>query len=247
MHQKYLSGPRLNRALAINKMAQLMELVAPFAVAVTVIIGANKVWGHSFRVQVGSIWVANLLMLVLVYEGLRRRRQSWSHFGLSLHFQSWRGVVRTVVSSLWVCAFAVGAFMAGAVLMANIVGMPEGADMSRYNYLRGNLWLTILALGSVYFVSSFCEEVIYRGFLITRITELADDSKAATWLAVVTSSFVFGLIHSEWGVAGMVQASLMGLALGVSYLRVRRNLWVTILAHGYMDTLLILQMYAGAG
>ena len=35
----------------------------------------------------------------------------------------------------------------------------------------------------------------------------------------------------------------MGLALGTSYLIVKRNLWVTILAHAYMDTILVLQMY----
>ena len=45
----------------------------------------------------------------------------------------------------------------------------------------------------------------------------------------------------------MVQTGLMGLALGVSYLVVGRNLWVTILAHGYMDTILVVQMYFVAG
>ena len=44
----------------------------------------------------------------------------------------------------------------------------------------------------------------------------------------------------------MVQTGFMGLALGLAYLAVGRNLWVTILAHGYMDTLLMLQMYFGA-
>ena len=41
----------------------------------------------------------------------------------------------------------------------------------------------------------------------------------------------------------MVQTTFMGLALGASYLVVRRNLWVVILAHAYMDTILMVQMY----
>jgi len=65
--------------------------------------------------------------------------------------------------------------------------------------------------------------------------------------AVVMSSLIFGLVHSDWGLPGMVQASCIGAALGVSYLIVGRNLWVTILAHAYMDTLLILQMYWAQG
>jgi hypothetical protein len=32
----------------------------------------------------------------------------------------------------------------------------------------------------------------------------------------------------------------------MSYLVVRRNLWVTILAHGYADTILLAQVYFGA-
>ena len=119
--------------------------------------------------------------------------------------------------------------------------------MSGYNYLRGNLPMLILSLVGIYIVSSFGEEVIYRAFLINRIAELGSGSKTAWLLAVVVSSVVFGLVHSEWGLAGMVQTCFMGLALGVSYLVVERNLWVTILAHGYMDTILLLQIYFAAG
>ena len=45
------------------------------------------------------------------------------------------------------------------------------------------------------------------------------------------SSLVFGLIHYTWGAAGVVQTTFMGLALAVSYLLVRRNLWIPVLAH----------------
>ena len=46
---------------------------------------------------------------------------------------------------------------------------------------------------------------------------------------------------------GIGQTGFMGLALGVSYLVVGQILWVLILAHAYMDTILMVQMYfAGA-
>ena len=50
-----------------------------------------------------------------------------------------------------------------------------------------------------------------------------------------------------WGVMGIMQTTFMGLALGISYLLVKRNLWVLILAHAYMDTVLMVQMYLGVG
>ena len=92
-------------------------------------------------------------------------------------------------------------------------------------------------------MSSFAEEVIYRGFLITRIGELGEGTKTSDCFAIAFSSLVFGLVHSDWGLPGMVQAGCMGVALGLSYLIVGRNLWVMIFAHAYMDTILILQMY----
>ena len=226
-----------------SKYLQVSEIVGVFVVGAAAILGGMAVFGNSPVASIGSIWAANLLMLAVIHWGLRVRSQSWAHLGLILARPNLRAISIAVLQSLPVFAMAVAAFVAGAIVMANIVGMPEGADMSKYSYLKGNLTLTILALGSVYVVSAFAEEVIYRGFLITRITELAAGRKSARYLAVVFSSLVFGLVHSDWGIAGMVQASCMGLALGMSYLIVKRNLWVTILAHAYMDTILVVQMY----
>ena len=118
--------------------------------------------------------------------------------------------------------------------------------MSGYNYLQGNLPMLILALIAVFIVSSFGEEVIYRGFLITRISEIGANKKSWIRLAVVFSSVIFGLVHFDWGLMGVVQTGLMGLALGISFLLVKRNLWILVLAHAYMDAILMVQMYLGA-
>ncbi len=237
----------LGRALLTNKLAQVGELVGVFVVALIVIMGVGPLVGENPIARQGVVWVANVLMLVTVWLGLRLRGQGWQHFGLSLRLASRRIIIRAVWMSLVVFVAALAAFVVGAIVMANILGMPEGADMSGYNYLRGNLPMLILTLVGVYIVASFGEEVIYRGFLINRIAELGSGGKAAWRLAVVISAVVFGLVHFDWGLFGMVETGFMGLALGVSYLVVKRNLWVMILAHGYMDTILMLQMYFAPG
>ena len=237
----------MGRARLTGKSLQLSELVGVFVVGASSILCGIALFGGGAVASIGSVWAANLLMLAVIYSGLRWRGQSWAHLGLNLGRPDLKSVSITILQSLPVFAVAVVAFAAGAILMANLAGIPEAADMSQYEYLRGNLAMTMLALGSVYVVSAFAEEVIYRGFLITRLNELAGNGKSASRFAVVVSSLIFGLVHSEWGVVGMVQASCMGLALGASYLIVKRNLWVIILAHGYMDTLLVLQMYYATG
>ncbi len=235
------------RVLLHSKPAQVGEIVALFVVAFAVIVLAAPLAGENPVAGQGVVWVANILMLVMVWLGLRLRGQGWTHFGLSFRGASRHIVVRAVLLSFVVFIAAVAAFIVGAIVMANIVGIPEGADMSGYNYLSGNLPMLILALVAVYIVSSFGEEVVYRAFLINRIAELGGGGKTAWRVAVLISAVVFGFAHFGWGATGIVQTGFMGLALGVSYLVVGRNLWVTILAHAYMDTILMVQMYFAGG
>lgn len=247
MYGEITRATGLAQVLRTHRVAQVGELAVVFTVALAVMAAAAPLAGKNPLARQAVVMVANALMFVMIWLGLRLRGQEFRHFGLSFRLASWRTLLRTVLLSLVVFVAAVAAFIMGAIVMANIVGMPKGADMGGYNYLRGNLPMLALALLAVYVNASFGEEVIYRAFLINRLAELGSGGKVAWRLAVVISSIVFGLIHFHWGVAGMVQTACMGLALGVSYVTLRRNLWVTILAHGYMDTILMVQMYLGAG
>ena len=42
---------------------------------------------------------------------------------------------------------------------------------------------------------------------------------------------------------GVAQTTFMGLALGICYIKLKKRLWILILAHAYMDTILMVQMY----
>ncbi len=230
-----------------SRSRRVLEIVSVFAVGIGAVVIGGVAFGQGIVSRVACVWAANLLMLAMCYAGLRARGQGWSHFGLRSPTLSLRWVSRTFFQSLLVFLFAAVSFVLGAVLIAMVVGIPQPADMSKYDYLNGNLPMTLLALLSVYVVSSFAEEVIYRGFLMTRLQEVVGGGRRSDLIAIVISSLVFGAVHSDWGVTGMVQASCMGIALAISFIAVRRNLWVTILAHAYLDTLLIVQMYYGAG
>jgi membrane protease YdiL (CAAX protease family) len=101
----------------------------------------------------------------------------------------------------------------------------------------------LLTLAAVYIISSFGEEVVYRAFLITRISQLGLNSRSGKIIAVILSAVVFGLAHYSWGPMGIVQTGFMGLALGLCYIYMKNRIWVLILAHAYMDTVLMVQMY----
>ncbi len=226
-----------------TKLRALIDIVSVVLIGIVTILCGVSIFGKGLVASIGSIWAANALMLMAIFFGLQRRGRTPADLGLRIAQSNATTIAKIVLQSLPVFLAAILAFAVGAIFMANLVGMPEPADMSKYDYLRGNLSMTILALCSAYFISSFAEEVIYRGFLLNRLAVLGGSNRLATCGAVIVSALVFGAVHSDWGITGMVQASCMGLALGVSYLVVKRNLWVTILAHAYMDTILIVQMY----
>lgn len=210
-----------------------MAIALPFA-------GQNPVMRQAV------MWLTNVVMLTIVWAGLRGRGQSWDHLGLRFGKTTWQAARRGFGQSLLVLLAALAAFILGSIAMVNIVGIPEPADISRFDYIRGNLPMLILALAGVYLVSAFGEEVIYRGFLIRGLSELGADRRPVRVFAVAASAMVFGLAHFDWGPMGMVQTGFMGAALGASYLLVRRNLWVLVLAHGYMDTALLVPKYLPA-
>ena len=238
---------KVSKLLQENRIVQLCEFLAVFGVAFIIIKLAGPLAGDNLLAKQGIIWIANIAMIIMIWTGLYLRGQSWSHFGLNFRKPSFIGLIRVVLLSIVVFALALVGFFVGSTIMANITGIPEQADMSGYNYLEGNLPMLALALTGVYIVSSFGEEVIYRGFLINRIEELGSKIRLSTLLAVLVSSVIFGLAHFEWGLVGIVQTGFMGLALALTYIFLKRNLWLLILAHAYMDTILMIQMYLGTG
>lgn len=229
----------------VNRTANAVQILLVFLVAFSIVVAGWRLVGADPFARQAVVWVANVAMLVTIWLGLRVRGQTWEHLGLAVRFGGRRALARAFLQSIAVLVVALVAFVAGSVLPVTVAAAPVQADMSGYEYLHGNLPMLLVALAAVYVVSSFGEEVVYRGFFMTRLAEMGNGSRLAWSAAAVTSAVVFGLAHFDWGVVGIVQTAFMGLALAVSYLVVRRNLWVLVLAHAYIDTVLLVQMYMG--
>lgn len=238
-----MQNTKIGKQLQTNRLFKVGEILLVF-IAVFAFIGLMRpLVGDNPVLKQATVWIANILMLIIVWLGLKLRGESLKDFGLGSKSISWREVMKVFLFSLIVFVLAVAGFIIGSIIMANITGIPESANMSGYDYLKDNIGMLLLTLGGVYIVSSFGEEIIYRAFLINRISELGQGTKKATIIAVILSSIIFGLVHYEWGAMGIVQTGFMGLALGICYIRFKKKLWILILAHAYMDTILMVQTY----
>jgi len=234
---------KIGKQLQTNRLFKIGEILLVFVAAFAIIGFTKPLVGENPILKQAAVWIAYVLMLIIIWVSLKLRGESWNDLGLGFKSISWREGMKVLLLSLLVFVLAVAGFIIGSIIMANITGIPENANMSGYDYLRDNIEMLLLTLGGVYIVSSFGEEVIYRACLINRISELGQETKKATIIAVILSSIIFGLVHYEWGPMGIVQTGFMGLVLGICYIKFKKKLWILILAHAYMDTILMIQMY----
>jgi len=237
------SRTKIGTLLHENRLAKILEIVMLFLIASVIIVFLLPIAGENLLYKQGIVWTANILMLLYIWAGIRLRGEDCGSIGLGFNRPTGKQAMRIFLLSLLVFILAMIGFMIGSIIMVNITGMPQQADMSSYTFLKDNFGLLMLTLVGVYIASSFGEEVVYRGFLINRISEIGNNSKTAVVLAVILSAVIFGLVHYDWGPMGVVQTFFMGLVLGICYIKLKKRLWILVLAHAYMDTILIVQLY----
>jgi hypothetical protein len=112
----------------------------------------------------------------------------------------------------------------------------ERQDMSAFEDLQGNVTMLIALLALSWTLAAFAEEFAFRGFLLTRLTEVVGTTAFTLPVAVLVSAVVFGFLHTEYGLIGVAVSTVDA----IFYTAVRyhyRTLWAGILTHGFVDTI----------
>ncbi len=190
-------------------------------------------WGDEAR-GVTAVLLGTALAIGLTY----RRGGTLATLGFTRP-NSW------LTAPLWVVGILV-VFIAAQVLvpalLATIVELSP-PDMSRYDGIRGNL---PAALGMAIMLPLFAavpEEILYRGFLIERLSALIGRGGIRSVLVVLVQAVIFGSIHFQWGIGGVLMTTIMGAVWGTAFLLCGRNLWIVIAAHSAAHVLLVVQLY----
>lgn len=117
---------------------------------------------------------------------------------------------------------------------------PAGADSIAGNWKAALMWL-----GIVWTFAALGEEVSYRGYLLTRAADMGRRSRTAYWVSMIAVSVLFGFGHYYKGPSGILDSGIAGLLLGTAYLLSGRNVWASILAHGFIDTFGVIAEFVG--
>jgi membrane protease YdiL (CAAX protease family) len=202
--------------------AQRWLSLAELAVGSAIVIGHNVY--HVVPNEVPILFVLGLISAHL-------RDGSWTAVGVRWP-TSWR---RTVWFALGAAALRI---LLGALVIDPLTARfwPPAAAPSGAEQITGHGMVALQWLLIVWTFAAFGEEIGYRGYLLTRAADAGGRSKAAYWAGILVVSVLFGYGHYYKGPAGIVDSGMAGLILGAAYVLSKRNLWVCILAHGFIDT-----------
>jgi len=180
------------------------------------------------------------ILFVLGMVSLRLRDGGWGAMGLRRP-ASWR---RTVLIALAAATLRV---LLGEVVIDPLTARfwPPAAAPAGTESITGDVGTALMWLGIVWTWAAFGEEIAYRGYLVTRAADLGARSPAAYWTSVVFVAVLFGIGHYYKGPSGIIDSGVAGLILGAAFVLSGRNLWASILAHGFIDTFGVIVLFLG--
>ncbi len=205
--------------------------LAELAVGSAIVIGHNVY--HVIPNEVPILFVLGLVSFQL-------RDGSWTAMGLRWPV-SWR---RTILFAL---AAAAARLLLGQFVVDPLTAhyWPPAGAPSGMNEIADHWWVALEWFGLIWTFAAFGEEIGYRGYLLNRAADAGGRSKAAYWAGAVIVSVLFGYGRYYKGPAGIVDSGMAGLVLGAAYILSGRNLWVCILAHGFIDTVGVVAVFLG--
>lgn len=163
-------------------------------------------------------WVLFSLLLVTVY----RERTMLGGLGLKK--------IRAI-DFAWAVSFLLAAnvILSGLAWFLGQIGLPMPGEIGLLvpeDALGRVVWV------AVSFTAGFCEEIAFRGYLMTRLRILL---KLNGWLIpVLVSSVAFGVCHAYQGWPGLIVITTYGAMFALLYIRTG-SLWPCIIAHFFQD------------
>lgn len=223
-------------AIAVVLRGRFAALAKSVALAVGVTLPAMPLLKHTYL---------SFAFVLLVLLWVKVRGEKWADFGISIP-RNWPLYI------LFGVALAVFDVMFDGVvrsittpLIVKWTGANPHLDAETFADIKGNLELYLMILPCVWIFAAFGEEAFYRGYLMTRLSQIFGGGRVAWAVAIGGQAVLFALAHSYQGPVGMVPIGIGAAVSGAATLLWKRNLIPAMIAHGLVDTLGFTLLYLG--
>ena len=173
--------------------------------------GALLMWAASILVL--WLWIATGVPMSSVGFGLPEGWRLWVPLAATIAFAALQGSSAIRVARLPVPSEKLRMQLGGVAAIS-----PRAAS-------------ELPAFFGVSLTAGFCEELVFRGFLIWALQPLVD-----LWFAALLSALLFGAAHAYQGMAGVIRTSVLGLVFTAIVL-LTRSLWPAIVLHAVVDAM----------
>lgn len=181
--------------------------------------------------------IPSVVLVVLAAVSLAVRQDRPSSLGFHRLRRPWRTTGVVVVLTVAWTLLEVGLVMP---LLEHATGSQQ--DMSAFADLEGDVGMLVVLLVASWTLAAVVEETAFRGYLLTRVTEVVGTGTVAVVTGVAVSSVLFGLIHTEQGLVGVLLSGLDAVYFAVLRLRAG-SVWAAVLAHGTSNTIGIVAVF----
>lgn len=217
----------------------LLQLASVAAAYVICAAPPVLLWGSSSAALALSSCTSAAGGLLVAWLWLRRDGAVREAFDLSRP-ASWP---RTLAIGVLATGIVMAIFMAGGPLVRALgADSPDVSlvmDLVTQSPAMLILWIVLVGWGS----AAFGEELLWRGFLFDRLLRLPG-LRGSVLPALLIQAVLFGLPHIYQGWGGVLVTGTVGLFFGWLRLRLLGNLWALIIAHGLVDTIMLVMGYA---
>ncbi len=218
--------------MKINAFRAIGEILVVLVAAIAGLQAAGAALGTLYASPLGMLaGVAAAIFLV------KLRGEQLSDFG----FRS-ASVVKTITVVIVIAVLSVVLFLFAEPVLERHFGP---IDFSIFSPMEGEAGFLIFMLVVSWIGAAFGEEVVYRGFVTTRLAQIFSLSVFGWVFAILIQAALFALAHGYQGVTGMIEIFVIAIALGAAYVATGRSLVPVIIAHGLLDTFGMTDFYFG--
>ena len=187
----------------------------------------------------GLFW--SFTTLVLASWRMKVRNVTWKELGLRKpeSFGKTLGVSAIILATVMISIIAFEIIKDHLPFTIAPDTSSESA-VDKFGDLKGN-WPHFFLIIFFIWVESMLEEMLDRGFLMNWFERLFSFSSFATVFAVILQAVIFGFRHSYDLSARSITVGIIGLIMGVAYVKFGRNLWPLIIAHGLLNSMSMIE------
>ncbi|WP_196887601.1 CPBP family intramembrane glutamic endopeptidase [Aureivirga sp. CE67] len=182
----------------------------------------------------GLFWSTSTLIIAI--WRMRVRKVSFKDLGLTMP----KNLLKTILITAGILICIIASLVIFNILIDTFNWFPEDNSVensgSKFANLKDN-WPLFFSIIPLVLIESFLEELLDRGFMINWIEKVFSQKHFASILAVILQALIFGFRHSYDISERSITVAIIGLIMGIAYIKFGRNLWPLIIAHCILNTI----------